>query len=60
VLATEWNAFRALQLRAHPARDEGAESHRLRNVYDAQRMKGSASIYTSVGRAEDVRKAVTA
>jgi len=32
----------------------------LRNVYDPQRMKALGFYYSSVGRAADVRKAVTA
>lgn len=56
VLATEWNEFRALNFdRIRKALREPVLVD-LRNVYEPHRMAGLGFRYTSVGRAEDVRK----
>jgi UDPglucose 6-dehydrogenase len=56
VLATEWNEFRALNFeRIKKALREPVVVD-LRNIYDPQRMATLGFEYTSVGRAEDVRK----
>jgi UDPglucose 6-dehydrogenase len=60
VLATEWNAFRALNFERIRKAMKVPNLIDLRNVYDPQRMKALGFYYSSVGRAEDVRKAVTA
>ena len=60
VLATEWNAFRALNFERIKKAMKVPNLIDLRNVYDPQRMKALGFYYSSVGRAEDVRKAVTA
>jgi UDPglucose 6-dehydrogenase len=60
VLATEWNAFRALNFERIKMAMKMPNLIDLRNVYDPQRMKALGFYYSSVGRAEDVRKAVTA
>jgi len=60
VLATEWNAFRALNFERIRKAMKVPNLIDLRNVYDAQRMQALGFFYSSVGRAEDVRKAVTA
>ncbi|HEY4641959.1 MAG TPA: UDP-glucose/GDP-mannose dehydrogenase family protein [Thermoanaerobaculia bacterium] len=60
VLATEWNAFRALNFERMKKAMKVPNLIDLRNVYDPQRMKALGFYYSSVGRAEDVRKAVTA
>ena len=60
VLATEWNAFRALNFERIKAAMKEPNLIDLRNVYDPQRMKALGFYYSSVGRAEDVRKAVSA
>jgi UDPglucose 6-dehydrogenase len=60
VLATEWNAFRALNFERISKAMKVPNLIDLRNVYDPQRMKALGFYYSSVGRAEDVRKAVTA
>ena len=60
VLATEWNAFRALNFERIKKTMNVPNLIDLRNVYDPQRMKALGFHYTSVGRAEDVRKAGTA
>jgi UDPglucose 6-dehydrogenase len=60
VLATEWNAFRALNFERLRKAMKVPNLIDLRNVYDPQRMKALGFFYWSVGRAEDVRKAVTA
>jgi UDPglucose 6-dehydrogenase len=60
VLATEWNAFRALNFERIKKAMKAPNLIDLRNVYDPQRMKALGFYYSSVGRAEDVRKAVTA
>ncbi|MGA8810271.1 MAG: UDP-glucose/GDP-mannose dehydrogenase family protein [Thermoanaerobaculia bacterium] len=60
VLATEWNAFRALNFERIKKAMNVPNLIDLRNVYDPQRMKALGFHYTSVGRAEDVRKAGTA
>ena len=60
VLATEWNAFRALNFDRIRKAMKVPNLIDLRNVYDPQRMKALGFYYSSVGRAEDVRKAVTA
>lgn len=59
VLATEWNAFRALNFERISKAMKKPILIDLRNVYDPHRMKALGFSYTSVGRAEDVRKAVT-
>jgi UDPglucose 6-dehydrogenase len=59
VLATEWNAFRALNFERIKKAMNEPNLIDLRNVYDPQRMKALGFVYSSVGRAEDVRKAVT-
>jgi len=59
VLATEWNAFRALNFERIKAAMKIPNLIDLRNVYDPHRMKALGFHYSSVGRAEDVRKAVT-
>jgi UDPglucose 6-dehydrogenase len=60
VLTTEWNAFRALNFERIKKAMKVPNLIDLRNVYDPQRMKALGFFYSSVGRAEDVRKAVTA
>jgi len=60
VLATEWNAFRALNFERIKKAMKVPNLIDLRNVYDPQRMQALGFYYSSVGRAEDVRKAVTA
>jgi UDPglucose 6-dehydrogenase len=61
VLATEWNLFRALNFERIRKAMKAPNLIDLRNVYDPQRMKALGFFYSSVGRAEDVRrKAVTA
>jgi UDPglucose 6-dehydrogenase len=61
VLATEWNSFRALNFERIRKAMKMPNLIDLRNVYDPQRMKALGFYYSSVGRAEDVRrKAVTA
>jgi UDPglucose 6-dehydrogenase len=60
VLATEWNAFRALNFERIKKAMKVPNLIDLRNVYDPQRMKALGFYYSSVGRAEDVRRAVTA
>ena len=60
VLATEWNAFRALNFERIKKAMKVPNLIDLRNVYDPQRMKALGFYYSSVGRAEDVRKAVSA
>jgi UDPglucose 6-dehydrogenase len=60
VLATEWNAFRALNFERIRKAMKVPNLIDLRNVYDPRRMKALGFYYSSVGRAEDVRKAVTA
>jgi UDPglucose 6-dehydrogenase len=60
VLATEWNAFRALNFERIRTAMKMPNLIDLRNVYDPQRMKALGFYYSSVGRAEDVRKAVRA
>jgi len=60
VLATEWNSFRALNFERISKAMKVPNLIDLRNVYDPQRMKALGFFYSSVGRAEDVRKAVTA
>ncbi|HEV7570295.1 MAG TPA: nucleotide sugar dehydrogenase, partial [Thermoanaerobaculia bacterium] len=60
VLATEWNAFRALNFERIKKAMKVPNLIDLRNVYDPLRMKALGFYYSSVGRAEDVRKEVTA
>jgi UDPglucose 6-dehydrogenase len=60
VLATEWNSFRALNFERISKAMKVPNLIDLRNVYDPQRMKALGFFYSSVGRAEDVRKEVTA
>jgi UDPglucose 6-dehydrogenase len=60
VLATEWNAFRALNFERLRKAMTVPNLIDLRNVYDPQRMKALGFFYWSVGRAEDIRKAVNA
>jgi UDPglucose 6-dehydrogenase len=60
VLATEWNAFRALNFERISKAMKMPVLIDLRNVYDPHRMQALGFRYFSVGRAEDVRKAVTA
>jgi len=59
VLTTEWNAFRALNFERIRKAMKVPNLIDLRNVYDPQRMKALGFYYSSVGRAEDVRKAVS-
>jgi len=56
VLATEWNEFRALNFDRIRKALRQAVLVDLRNVYDPQRMRALGFNYTSVGRAEDLRK----
>jgi UDPglucose 6-dehydrogenase len=60
VLATEWNAFRALNFERISKAMKMQILIDLRNVYDPHRMQALGFRYYSVGRAEDVRKAVSA
>jgi UDPglucose 6-dehydrogenase len=50
VLATEWNAFRALDLQRLAERMRGKVMIDLRNVYDPEEMKVAGWTYASVGR----------
>ena len=50
VLATEWNAFRALDLQRLAERMRGKIMIDLRNVYDPGEMKRAGWTYASVGR----------
>jgi len=52
VIATEWNEFRALNLKRIKAALRQPLIIDLRNVYDPQRMKGEGFRYYSVGRAK--------
>ncbi len=56
VIATEWNAFRALKLDRIRKALKSPVMVDLRNVYDPARMKAEGFSYTSLGRAEDIRK----
>jgi UDPglucose 6-dehydrogenase len=56
VLATEWNEFRALNFERIRKALRQPVLVDLRNVYDPTRMAGLGFRYTSVGRAEDVRR----
>jgi UDPglucose 6-dehydrogenase len=56
VLATEWNEFRALNFDRIKKALRQPVVVDLRNIYDPQRMAALGIEYTSVGRAEDVRK----
>ena len=56
VLATEWNEFRALNFERVKKALRQPVLIDLRNVYEPQRMRALGFAYTSVGRAEDVRK----
>ena len=56
VIATEWNAFRALNLQRIRKALRHAVVVDLRNVYDPQRMRSEGFAYTSVGRAEKTRE----
>ena len=60
VLATEWNAFRALNFERISKAMKMPILIDLRNVYDPHRMEALGFRYYSVGRAEDMRKAVSA
>jgi UDPglucose 6-dehydrogenase len=56
VLATEWNEFRALNFERIKKALRQPVLIDLRNVYDPHRMRAHGFTYTSVGRAEDVRR----
>ena len=56
VIATEWNAFRALNLQRIRKALRQPVVVDLRNVYDPQRMRSEGFAYTSVGRAEKTRE----
>lgn len=56
VIATEWNAFRALNLQKIKKLLRQPVVVDLRNVYDPQRMRAEGFTYSSVGRADDPRK----
>jgi UDPglucose 6-dehydrogenase len=56
VIATEWNEFRALNLGRIMKALRQPVIVDLRNVYDPARMKAEGFAYTSVGRADDVRR----
>jgi UDPglucose 6-dehydrogenase len=56
VLATEWNAFRALNFERIRRAMKSPNLIDLRNVYDPTRMRALGFYYSSVGRAEDIRK----
>lgn len=56
VIATEWNEFRALNHERLKKLLKQPVVVDLRNVYDANRMKAEGFTYTSVGRADDMRK----
>jgi UDPglucose 6-dehydrogenase len=56
VIATEWNAFRALNLKKVKKLLRQPIVVDLRNVYDPQRMRAEGFTYSSVGRANDPRK----
>jgi len=55
VIATEWNAFRALNLKKIKKLLRQPVVVDLRNVYDPQRMRAEGFTYSSVGRADDPR-----
>jgi UDPglucose 6-dehydrogenase len=56
VIATEWNAFRALNLQRVRKLLRRPIVVDLRNVYDPQRMRAEGFAYTSVGRAAGMRE----
>ncbi len=56
VLATEWNEFRALNFERIGKALRQPVIVDLRNVYDPHRMAALGFRYTSVGRADDLRK----
>jgi UDPglucose 6-dehydrogenase len=56
VIATEWNEFRALNLGRIKSALRQAVIIDLRNVYDRVRVRNEGFNYTSVGRADDMRK----
>lgn len=56
VIATEWNLFRALKLDRIRKAMKTPVVVDLRNVYDASRMKAEGFRYSSVGRADDIRR----
>ena len=58
VLATEWNEFRALNFERIGKALRRRNLVDLRNIYDPYKMKALGFEYASVGRAQDVRKAV--
>ena len=55
-MATEWNAFRALNFERISKAMKMPILIDLRNVYDPKRMRAQGFDYFSVGRADDVRK----
>ena len=50
VLMTEWNAYRALDLKLLARRMAGNVLIDLRNVYQAADLEGSGLVYQSIGR----------
>ena len=59
VIATEWNEFRALNLKRLRKALKQPVIVDLRNVYDPVRVRAEGFTYVSVGRTEDVRKRVS-
>ena len=59
VIATEWNEFRALNLKKIRKALKQPVIVDLRNVYDPARVRAEGFTYVSVGRTEDVRKRVS-
>ena len=50
VIVTEWNEFRALDLKAAKAAMTGAAIVDLRNVFDPDTVRAAGFIYSGIGR----------